>query len=336
MSPDAELDPGRPRPAEEGRPAGGPPGSGTFTIEGRQAPALFVVGWVAPIAGAGLLAIVIMGSGGIAGLALGLLGLALLSGGLIAGAGSQAIERRAKGVAGYAGPSPFLVFAAVVPLTILVQSLAALPLAIVHFDTGSPLAALLGLLLTAAVYLGLVRLLVVGTGSLSWAEMGVRRPGPTAPVELAYGAVLGIGLVFLTGILASVLADFLAVPEATLPSSGGFLGGLLNLVTAAIIAPIAEEIYFRGFSTTAWWRSIGANPAIVRGALFFAAAHVLTVGGASFGEGAEHALFAFIVRIPVALALGWVFVRRGSLIAAIGLHSAFNGLPVLLLLLSGR
>jgi len=329
--------PGESPPSWGERPADSParPGVGTFTIEGRQAPALFVIGWLASVMGLALMFVGVLG-GGTPAIVVLILGLALLSVGLVAGAGSQAIERRARGVVGYWGPSPFLLFAAVIPLTVLLQAVAGLPLVALGLDAASPLASLFGLLVTAAVYLGLVRLVVVGTGALSWIEMGVRWPGRVGILELAYGATIGVPLVFVSGLLAVVLSQVLAVPDSPLPEAAGPTGALLNVLSAVIVAPIAEEIFFRGFATTAWLRSLGANPAIVRGAIFFAAAHVLTVGGVSFGEGAERALFAFLVRLPVAFALGWVLVRRGSLVAAIGLHAAYNAVPVLALLLSGR
>jgi membrane protease YdiL (CAAX protease family) len=66
------------------------------------------------------------------------------------------------------------------------------------------------------------------------------------------------------------------------------------------------------------------------GALFFAFAHVLTIGGASAGDAFELALVAFLGRIPVALALGWLFLRRGTIWASFGLHAAFNGLLLIL------
>ncbi len=322
--------------------ASGPPGPagssrlgvGTFTVEGRQAPALFVVGWLATIMGVGLLFVGLLGGGGTAAVVMLMAGVALLSVGLVAGAGSQALERRARGEAGYWGPSPFLVFAAVIPLTILLQALIGLPLVAVGVDPDSPLSLLVGLLVTLLIYVGLLRLLVVGPGALSWRDMGLRWPGRSGLVELLYGATIGVPLVFVAGLLALLLSSVLATPDSTLPPTGGLVGALLNVVTATVVAPIAEEIFFRGYATTAWLRSLGAQPAIVRGALFFAAVHVLTVGGTTFGEGAERAVFAFIVRLPVALALGWVFVRRGSLLTAIGLHAAYNGVPALALLLS--
>src|SRR2546423_3449358 len=104
-------------------PAAAPPpatrriaGLGTFTIEGRQAPALFVVGWLATILGTGILVIGFAGPRGLAPTLLVLLGLVVLSIGLVSAAGSQAIERRAGGAA-YAGPSPVLLFMASVAVS---------------------------------------------------------------------------------------------------------------------------------------------------------------------------------------------------------------------------
>ena len=62
----------------------------------------FVVGWLASISG---LALVLIGAFAPSALFLYFLGPTILTIGLIAGCGSQAIERRARGAA-YAGPSP--------------------------------------------------------------------------------------------------------------------------------------------------------------------------------------------------------------------------------------
>ena len=117
-----------------------------------------------------------------------------------------------------------------------------------------------------------------------------------------------------------------------LPEATDALGMVANLVTAAILAPIGEELFFRGFATTAWARAYGAGSAIIRGALFFAIAHVVTLFDATFEVGAQRALFSFLALLPVALALGWVFLQRRSLYAAIGLHGAFNAIQLVLLL----
>ena len=49
---------------------------------------------------------------------------------------------------------------------------------------------------------------------------------------------------------------------------------------AAVVAPIAEEIFFRGFALSAWQRDLGPRPALVRSALFFALVHIANVGAA--------------------------------------------------------
>ena len=103
------------------------------------------------------------------------------------------------------------------------------------------------------------------------------------------------------------------------------------------IAPIGEELFFRGFATTAWARSLGsAWPAIVRGAVFFAIAHVITLFDASFATGAQRALFSFLALLPAGFALGWVFLERRSLYASIGLHASFNAIQVLLAFAAAR
>ena len=66
------------------------------------------------------------------------------------------------------------------------------------------------------------------------------------------------------------------------------------------------------------------------GALFFAIVHVLQVGGTSPTQALALAAVAFVTRVPVGLALGWLFLSRRSIWAPIGLHAAFNGLLLVL------
>lgn len=310
-----------------------PLGLFSFTVEGRRAPGLFVAGWLATVAGAGLL-VVGLGARGLAATVFSVAGLVGLAVGLAALGGSQAIEGRGtQPPGGYAGPSPVVVFAAAVPSALLL-SIATLPLfELVGADPSSPAGAFVSLLATAGAYLGLVRLLVVGTGALTWQDLGLRRPERGLWRELLYGGVLAVPVLYLSGLVALLLGSVMATPAPPLPPARDPLGHVLNLVGGAVVAPIAEEIFFRGFATTAWLRRAGPAAAIVRGALFFAVAHVLTVGGETFAEGLERAVFAFVVRLPVAFVLGWLYVRRGSLLAAIGCHAVFNGLPLLALAL---
>ena len=302
------------------------PGSRTFTIEGRSAPGLFVVGWLATLVGFVAIFVALLASGSAAAAILLAGGLALLSIGLVAGAGAQGIERRARADQRYAGPSPLLVFVASVPVSLLAVLVVSIPLAIVGIAVDGPAGRLASVAVQALIYVGLIRLLIVDTGALSWAAMGVRRMDRRAIGDLATGALWAGPVILATIPIAGILSQIFPVtPVSPLPPTGEAVGFAIHLVAGAIIAPIGEELLFRAFATTAWARSIGERRALIRGALFFALVHVLTISGASAGEAVSLAIVGFASRIPVALALGWLFLRRGSVWAPIGLHATFNG-----------
>jgi len=303
------------------------PGAGTFTIDGRAAPALFVVGWLATVLGLGILAIGVLSGPGGPATVLSLAGLVLTSVGLVAGAGSQGIERRARARAAYRGPSPVLVFAASVPISLLAIVMLTVPISLVGLAVDGPVGRFASVAAQAVIYIGLVRLLVVDAGALSWAEMGLRRPDAAAIRELGRGAAWALPVIAATLPLAVLLRLLLPVmPQSPLPPTGETAGFLIQLVAGAVIAPVGEEILFRGLATTAWVRSHGVRRGLIRGALFFAVVHVLTISGSSASEAASLALVGFATRIPVALALGWLFVRSRSIWVPIGLHATFNAI----------
>ncbi len=323
-----------PDPADAATVPGGAPPLSTFSLEGRAVPGLYLVGWLATLLGAALLFVALMAGRSAASPWLFLAGLVVLGLGLIAAGGSQAIERGRRPELAYRGPSPVLAFVVVVVLTIIGLIVMLGPLSALGLDARSPAATTLNLALTTLLYVAVVRLLVVGPGALGWREMGVVRPNRAAVRELLAGAVLAIPVLGVTLVLGGLLAQFLEPAPSQLPEAGSVQGLLLNLLTAAILAPIGEELFFRGFTTTAWARTWGARSAIARGAVFFALAHVATQLDVSFATGAQRALFSFVALLPVSVTLGWVFLARRSLYAAIGLHGTFNALQVIVLALA--
>jgi len=314
-----------------------PIGASTFTIEGRSAPALFVIGWMASLLGAGLLVLAVVSGGGAASLGLIVVGLLLLSIGLVAGAGSQGIERRSRGAPAYSGPSPLLVFAASIPISILALIIASLPLSFADVALDGPLGALFSVLIQALIYIALIRLLVVDVGALDWRAMGVLSLDRSALGEMIRGAAWALPVIAATLPLSLVLlAIFPVAPESPLPPTGELLGFTISLLAGALVAPFGEEILFRAFATTAWVRGLGARRGVVRAALLFAFAHVLTTTGTSAGDALGLAVVGFGTRIPIALGLGWLFVRRGTVWASFGLHAAFNALLLVIAELANR
>src|SRR5262245_29209365 len=262
----------------------------------------------------------------------GLVGPAFLSVGLIALCGNQAFERRQHGAA-YAGPSPFLAFAAMVAVTVFLGFIVGFVLQATigpGDEAYGPILQLVSALLTALAFVGVVALTVVGTGALSWADMQIRRFDRRAFGDIWAGAVLALPVIFVTAVLAAILfAIFQVTPESPLPPTGTTGGLLLQLLAGSIIAPATEEIVFRGFAITAWERGIGSERAIVRASLLFALAHVLGLeipSDSSMFEAIGLVVTAAAARLPVAFVLGWIFVKRRSIWASIGLHATFNGI----------
>jgi len=290
-----------------------------------------VVGWLATLIGLGLVLIAVMSGDTTAGRILLIVAMVPLSIGLVSGAGSQGIERRVRGILPYVGPSPFIVLAASVPISLLALVVVSLPLSVLGVPLDGPFAALISVTVQAIVYIGLVRLLVVDVGALDWRSMGVGRLDRSAVAELAGGVLWAVPIVLLTGLVASVLLHFIPVqPVSPLPPTGTALGFALSLLAGVVVAPFGEEILFRAFATTAWVRALGARRGVILGAVVFAFAHVVTVSGSSAGDAIQLALVAFVGRIPIALALGWLFVRRGTIWASFGLHAGFNAILLVL------
>lgn len=307
-------------------PPPGAPGLFRFSLEGRHAPALFVTGWLATIIGTGALSIGLTGGVGL----LDFLGLAILSLGLAGLAGAQTVERQAVAAA-YGGPSPMIVFAVALTVTLVIAALVAVAFDLVGFAPWRPIGDLVLVAVEAVIFVGVAAALVVAPGAISWTEMGLTLPLRRALAAIGRGALYAPPVLVFTALVAAVLVPAFGVtPPSPLPPTGTATGLGLHLLAGAAIAPVAEEVLFRGVAVTAWARTAGPRRAIVWSSLLFAAAHILPISGETFSQGAGLAVVAAVGRLPVSLALGWLYLRSGTLWASIGLHAAFNAALIIL------
>jgi membrane protease YdiL (CAAX protease family) len=301
-----------------------------FSLEGRRTPALFLAGWLAAMVGGGVAVVGILAAGGGAAAPLFFGGLAVLAVGLILLAGAQSSERTTAGLA-WAGPSPVLVFAACVAASLVMSVVVGAPLAALGVELAVPVRNLVAVTLQALVFLTVVHVTCVSTGALDARAIGLAVPGSVAMRELVAGAAWAVPVIFASAALAAVLVPLVGVaPDSPLPPTGSPGGLALNLLAGALIAPVAEEVVFRGVAVSAWARMAGPTAAIVRSSLLFALAHVLVIGADTFGEAAALAFVGAAARLPVAVALAWLYLRRGSLWAPIGLHVGFNAVLLVL------
>ncbi len=97
----------------------------------------------------------------------------------------------------------------------------------------------------------------------------------------------------------------------------GYLGLIFALSIAAVVAPIAEEVFFRGFIYSALRKSIGITKGIIISALIFALFH------------AQSWLLIPVTIIGVVLA--YLYEKTGSLGPPIILHALNNLISVVLI-----
>lgn len=326
--------------AEPGAGPPGPPGGRTFSLEGRPAPSLYLIGWLGTAGGLAILAVALLsGSPSVAPL-IALIGIAVLTVGLSFAAGYQLVARASRPAYAYRGPSPLILLGIVLCLSTVVFAL----LALVPVRSDQPPGFLLALGVVAVTYLLVVGLFAVRSGALRWSEMG----WPGWPVgsrygtvrllrDVAYAIALMVPTLLLALVLAAILARLLGVlPTQILPVAETSGDRILILLAAVILAPIGEELFFRGLALTAWLRDLGPRSALIRASLFFAVLHIANVDVApgQAGTGLAQAMIQFAVILPVGTVLGVLFLQRG-MIAAIAGHMTYNGLG-LALYLAGR
>lgn len=317
----------------------GPPGGRIFTLEDRPVPGVYLIAWLCSVGGVVALFVTLLAQPSPARSIIALGAVISLGIGLAAAAGYQLVVRAGRSAMEYRGPSPLLLFGLVLVLSTLASALLGV-LGLV--DPDRPLGFLAGLVVVGASYVIAIWLLVVRTGALSWSEMGWPTFGPGLARVLLRDAGIAflvmipvtLGVLLWGGLLARVLQ--VTAPQ-TLPDAHTPLEALAVLLGAVVVAPVGEEAFFRGFTLTAWWRDLGRDRALALSALFFAVVHILNIRVAAdqASQGLGQALLEFGVILPLGLALGWLFQRRG-LVAAIAGHMTYNGvLLVLLVLASG-
>ena len=176
-------------------------------------------------------------------------------------------------------------------------------------------AGLLATVVFDGLLVGIAYLFSVRKYQLSWRALGIHGPVRTwwwVPIVAALGAIFALGLYTFAmqelgaeGLAPEQEVDDLFNTTAILPLVGVF---------TIIIAPVSEEIFFRGFLFPALIRRFRVLGAIVLTGALFGIVHITSIDtvGIVIPIGAIGAFFA------------WLYYRTGSLWVTIASHSLFN------------
>ena len=145
-------------------------------------------------------------------------------------------------------------------------------------------------------------------------------PGRAVRAGLGWGVVAWLGAAIVTALVVALLdAIGRRPPPEAAERAIAQLDPVLIVIALVVIAPIAEEAFFRGIVFNAWLREAGRRWAYVGSAALFAVVHL-----------------SFVTVLPIfllGLLLAWVYERNRSLLAPIVLHATHNAISVAIALL---
>jgi CAAX protease family protein len=169
------------------------------------------------------------------------------------------------------------------------------------------------LTLIGASYLRLIQ-----SGQTTWRELGFdwQRIGPDIIRGLGYGVVA-----FIVSALIQSGLDLVGIRQTQLRELGwirdlDLSGFLVVFALGAIGAPLAEELYFRGYVFASYLREKGPIVAYVVSGVVFAGLHM----------NREALLPIFIL----GMMLAWMYRRSKSIVPSITAHALNNGLAFLI------
>jgi hypothetical protein len=144
---------------------------------------------------------------------------------------------------------------------------------------------------------------------------------PTAPINYAVAIAAEAVLLFAHGLVLSQLCD----GSANFQTQGNDIRAAMNSPLAAlflfntiVLAPVTEEILFRGFLLPSWSRSwLGPIGAVAATSIIFAAMHI------------SYNLCGMIAVGLAGCVYGWLRLRTGSLLPPILAHCMGNAIATI-------
>jgi membrane protease YdiL (CAAX protease family) len=222
----------------------------------------------------------------------------------------------------YRGPSVIiLLLLAIVAANAASVAVANDVLAVTQGRAPSTLGALVLLTITQASLLAVAGLFVAAPRALAGLrflpERGLWR-------SIGLGMVLAIPAWIGAQVLALIGTRLLELigqrpEEGVAEAAIGLVDPIVLVIALVVVAPLAEELFFRGIVYNAWLREFGMRRAIIGSAALFALIHA--------------SIFLILPIFGLGIALAVLYQRTGSLPASMAMHATFNGITLALGLL---
>lgn len=189
---------------------------------------------------------------------------------------------------------------------------------------------------------GPLTLVILGATTVGWVRVRSRgalglltgpRRATRRDVLLALG--LGVGAVVVVtvglGVLLALLLQLLGfevpvVQQELRDAARDPQTAPIFVISAMVVAPIFEELFFRGMVFPAIAKRLGLWAGIVLSALVFGLVH-LNQAGDLVGGG-----LLLLRLVPLGILFAWLYQWRGTIVVPMIVHSIFNGASVALLL----
>lgn len=160
------------------------------------------------------------------------------------------------------------------------------------------------------------------------AAIGLKKEGAGRGVALGFGLglplfVVALGFAFVSNFLYNAFYKAIYnrptpnqfMPQVNGPGASGWLLVIL-IFTLVVLAPVCEEIFFRGYMYPALRNRMSMQPAMIINGLIFAAVHFELIG--------------FLPRFVLGYGLCYMFERNRTLAPSIVGHALYNGLLIVL------
>lgn len=259
-------------------------------------------------------------------------GLAVVAG-LVLNAVRAVIVRQALPPTRYRGPSIVVLLLMATILSIVVSIFAVADIQAIL--DGGQVSAGGGLLILTATQMGLVAA-AIGFVAIPKALAGVRLlPQRRAGISILLGVLLAIPAWMGTALVAEIVTRLLellgrAPQPGVVDEAIARLDPTVLLLAIVLVAPVAEELFFRGVVFNAWLREYGARRAILGSAALFAAIHADPTNLETLIGSVARVVPIFGLGIGLAV----IYHRTRSLLAPMAMHATFNAISLTLALLA--